>query len=81
LAKIQKGMGPTAVEQLAGKPTDTCSHVTGKAFIPFYFGSDAHQLVWLYKGQGRVVLSSGIGAGPQVTSIVYDPSEGGYCTR
>lgn len=50
LAHVHEGMGMTAVTQLTGPPTDTCSHITGKAFIPFYFGNDKYVTELHYKG-------------------------------
>jgi hypothetical protein len=78
LAQIHEGMGMTGVTQLAGPPTDTCSHITGKAFIPFYFGNDKYVTELHYRGQGRVILSGGMGS-PQVSAVEYDPNESGYC--
>lgn len=66
------------VTQVAGPPTDTCTHVTGKAFIPLYVGNDKEVTELHYKGQGRVILSGG-GVTPQVISVDYDPTESGHC--
>lgn len=71
-------MGRTAVTQLAGQPTGTCSHMTGKAFIPFYSGNDKYVTELHYKGQGRVIFSGG-GVSPQVLLVEYDPNESGSC--
>ena len=45
--KLQMGMGMKQVTDLIGSPTDQGAYVTGKAFIPFYFGGDRyrHELV------------------------------------
>jgi len=63
-----------------GQPTDTRSYTTGKAFIPFYFGSDVARSEALYKGEGRIVFTGvGIGGtGFRVYTITYDPTEDGY---
>lgn len=77
LAKIKVGMGMKQVTDLIGEPTDTKSGITGKAFIPFYFGEDRAQTVAYYKGLGRVVYSIANGT-PQVSRVEYDPNESGY---
>jgi hypothetical protein len=50
LAKVRVDMGQREVTDLIGPPTDVDSHITGKAFVPFYFGDDAHRMVHHYKG-------------------------------
>lgn len=47
------------VRKILGEPDDTTSYMTGKIFIPFYFGTDAFRTDWLYEGQGRLVFSRG----------------------
>ena len=81
LASIHKGMGMAAVFNIMGSPSDQCGHITGKSFIPFYFGGDARRSELHYKGQGRVILSSGGFQGSHVSAVEYDPSESGYCGR
>ena len=46
-----------------GEPSDQGAHITGKAFIPFYFGSDRYRYEVVYKGQGRLLFASGAGFG------------------
>lgn len=77
LAKIKQGMGMKEVSDIIGQPTDTSSHITGKAFIPFYFGEDRAETVAYYKGLGRITYSSANGS-PRVSAVEYDPSETGY---
>ena len=80
-AKIQLGWSMQRVHDTIGKPTDTRSYTTGKAFIPFYFGSDNARVEDLYKAEGRVIYSGGAGVGNQgftVLKIIYDPEESGY---
>ena len=38
--QLQIGMGFRQVTDIAGPPTDQGAYITGKAFIPFYFGGD-----------------------------------------
>jgi hypothetical protein len=55
--------------------------MTGKAWIPFYYGGDVNQEEWHYKGEGRIVFSAGNqfgGGGGEVVDVVYDPAETGY---
>jgi len=80
-SKIALGMPMKQVFDLIGQPTDTRAYVTGKAFIPFYFGSDTTRFDALYKGQGRITFAgaSGLtGRSGKVYRIVYDPTEDGY---
>jgi hypothetical protein len=84
-AKISVGMTKREVIDLIGEPTDEVSYITGKAFIPFYYGADTGRSELLYKGEGRITIQTTGGAfGPKssgnfkVLKIVYDPSESGY---
>jgi glucose/arabinose dehydrogenase len=81
LAKVQKGMRMGQVAEILGQPTDQNQYITGKAFIPFYYGGDVTRLEWHYKGLGRVVFTGG-GAfgqgGGEVEWVEYDPQESGY---
>ncbi len=81
LAKVTKGMAMSEVVTILGEPTDRHQYVTGKAFIPWYFGDDASRVEWHYRGLGRVVLTGGgaFGQGGGIVEWVdYDPSETGY---
>lgn len=78
LAKIRKGMGLNQVMTILGPPNDEDSHVTGKAFIPGYFGSDFARTVLYYEGLGKVYMGSGAAGGPSVVDVVYDPTEDGF---
>jgi hypothetical protein len=81
LAKITKGMAMSEVVTILGEPTDRNQYLTGKAFIPWYFGDDVTRIEWHYKGLGRVVFTGG-GAwgqrGGAVEWVDYDPKETGY---
>lgn len=75
-SKLVIGMSKYQVEKLLGHPQDS-KYVTNwrKAIIPFYQGTDARRLVWLYEGQGSVSFDTG-GAysdGGVVVEINYDP--------
>jgi len=78
LAKVSIGMKPDQVKEVMGEPTTQATYMTGKAWIPWYFGP-THQTDWKYKGVGRVVFVNNrwSGAIQSVTRIDYDPNEDG----
>ena len=79
-AKIQPGMSEQEVAKIVGFPDDSHAYITGKAFIPWYFGPDQSRFVGYYKGKGRIVFSGGNqwGAGRgKVVRVEYDPTEDG----
>ena len=78
LSKVSVGMKPAQVKAAMGEPTSETTYMTGKAFIPWYFGP-THQTDWKYKGVGRVVFVNNrwSGAVQSVTRIDYDPGEDG----
>lgn len=79
LAKVQEGMGAGDVTRIMGEPTSTQTYQTGKAWIPYYFGSDTHRIDWKYKDVGRVVFGQNRWSGNlKVIRIDYDPGEDGY---
>ncbi len=57
LAKVTKGMTDIDVRKVLGEPTSSRSYMTGKQFIPWYFGSDTSRTAWTYAGTGVVVFS------------------------
>lgn len=80
LAQVQVGMRPEEVQKILGAPSSIKPYITGKAFIPFYFGPDQTRTAYYYKGVGRVVFS-GDGAfstNSRVQRVEYDPSDPGY---
>ena len=78
--KLKIGMPMQQVVDLIGPPTDQGAYVTGKAFIPFYFGSDKTRWEATYKGQGRLIFSDqgGFGGSHYLTWIIYNENEPGY---
>ena len=78
LAKVAVGMKPDQVKEIMGDPTSQTTYMTGKAWIPWYFGP-THQTDWKYKDLGRVVFVNNrwSGAIQSVTRIDYDPGEDG----
>ena len=79
--RLQIGMSAKQVTDIAGQPTDQGAYVTGKAFIPFYFGGDRHRFEMTYKGQGRLIFAGG-GMGDysrgNLIWIIHNPNESGY---
>jgi hypothetical protein len=80
LSAVRKGMSIQEVTSLIGEPTSSTSHITGKTFNPFYYGSDHARVIHLYKGQGRVLYSqrSSYSNTWRVMEVQIDPSEPGY---
>jgi len=79
--KLQIGMSTKQVTDLIGQPTDQGAYITGKAFIPFYFGSDRHRFEMLYKGQGRLIFAGGSFGdytGGNLIWIIHFAGESGY---
>jgi hypothetical protein len=79
--QLQIGMGMKQATDIAGPPTDQGAYMTGKAWIPFYFGSDRHRFELVYKGQGRLIFAGGsIGdfTGGNLIWIIHSASEPGY---
>jgi hypothetical protein len=80
-SQLQIGMGIKQVMDIAGPPTDQGAYITGKAFIPFYFGSDRSRFELLYKGQGRLIFAGGsVGnfSGGNLVWIINSATELGY---
>lgn len=57
--RLQIGMPMKQVTDLIGPPSDQGAYVTGKAFIPFFFGADKHRQELVYKNQGRLIFAGG----------------------
>jgi hypothetical protein len=79
--QLKIGMGMKQVTDIAGQPTDQGAYITGKAFIPFYFGGDRHRFEMAYKGWGRLIFAGGsFGdvAGGELICIVNYASDTGY---
>lgn len=73
LSKLELGMSDMRVRKLAGDPDDANAYQTGKAWIPFYYGTDTHRSDWLYMNEGRVVFSRNRYSGQlKVINVIYD---------
>lgn len=79
--KLQIGMSMRQAVDLVGQPTDQGGYITGRAFIPFYFGSDRHRFEMAFKGMGRLVFAGGsLGdfTGGNLIWIIHNPKDSGY---
>lgn len=79
--QLQIGMSLKQVTDIVGQPTDQGAYVTGKAFIPFYFGGDRTRIELAYKGQGRLIFAGGnLGniSGGNLTWIIHNANDTGY---
>jgi hypothetical protein len=75
-SKVVMRSSEVEVRKVLGEPDNTTSYMTGKIFIPFYFGKDAFRVDWLYEGQGRIVFSRGAwGDQYKVIAIKYNENE------
>jgi type IV pilus biogenesis protein CpaD/CtpE len=76
LSKVQAGMSARQVHAILGEPDNVNAYLTGKSWIPFYFGGDTARTDWMYKGMGRVVFSRNQWSGAvKVIHTIYNPSE------
>jgi hypothetical protein len=78
--RLEIGMSMRQVTDLIGRPNDMGAYVTGKAWIPFYFGSDRQRYEMVYKGQGRLIFAGGNVGDPSahLISIIHNAQESGY---
>lgn len=79
--KLEIGMSMAQVVDLIGQPTDRGAYITGKAWIPFYFGSDRHRYELVYKNHGRLIFAGGsLGnlSGGNLIWIIHNATEPGY---
>ncbi len=79
LARVTTGMTEAQVIEILGAPTSQHSYVTGKAFIPMYYGTDTSRMDYRYKGVGIVVFSRNrYSGGTKVIRVDADPNEDGF---
>jgi hypothetical protein len=79
--QLQIGMGMRQAMDIAGPPTDQGAYITGKAFIPWYFGSGKFRHELAYKGMGRLIFASPGGfdhTNGNLVWIIHNPTDGGY---
>ena len=79
-AKLKIGMSRDEVYGLIGQPSGQGAYVTGKAWIPFYYGSDRVRWEAVYNGSGRLIFSQQAGWGGSsnfhLTWIIHSANEG-----
>ena len=73
-ARLRNGMSQDEVTRRIGHPDDRSSFMTGKGFIPFYYGPDTRRTVYYYKHQGELQFNTR----GHLVAIKYNPSEDGY---
>jgi hypothetical protein len=78
--RLEIGMSMRQVTDLIGRPNDMGSYVTGKAWIPFYYGSDRYRYELLYRGHGRLIFAGGhMGdRSGHLISIIHNAQESDY---
>lgn len=79
--RLKIGMSMKQATDLIGQPSDSGAYMTGKAWIPFYFGSDRSRFEMVYKGQGRLIFAGGsLGdmSGGNLIWVIHNAHEGGY---
>lgn len=59
--QLKIGMTLAQAQKIVGIPDDEGSYMTGKAWIPFNFGSDRARTERVYKNQGRLIFATGAG--------------------
>ena len=79
--KLQIGMSMKQVIDLIGQPTDQGTYETGKAWIPYYYGSDRYRYELVYKRHGRLIFAGGSWgdySSGNLISIIHNAQESGY---
>ncbi len=78
--QLKIGMPMKQVTDIVGTPTDQGAYMTGKAWIPFNFGSDRYRHEVVYKGQGRLIFagSAGFDSNAHLIWIIHSAAETGY---
>lgn len=79
-AQLEIGMSRAQVQSIVGAPTDEGAYMTGKAWIPWYFGSDRYRHEFAYKGQGRLVFagSGGFDTNAHLVWIIHNRNDSGF---
>lgn len=78
--QLKIGMTAKQAMDIVGQPTDQGTYLTGKAWIPFYFGSDRYRYEMAYKGQGRLIFagSAGFDFNSHLIWIIHAANDTGY---
>ncbi|GHT81908.1 hypothetical protein AGMMS49543_05630 [Betaproteobacteria bacterium] len=77
---LQIGMQEADIVKKIGQGTGTRAYTTGKAWIPFYHGTDAHRFETHYKGHGSLIYTGGIYGGGRgvLVGINHDAKDPGH---
>jgi len=77
--QLKMGMSIQEVVQRLGEPNEFTTYMTGKAFIPYYFGSDQSRREMVYANQGRLVFAheGGLSTTFHLIWIIYDKEQPG----
>ena len=63
------------MRDLVGIPDDRAAYMTGKSWIPFFYGSDTSRENWFYADEGHIVFSRNRYSGQlTVIHVVADPA-------
>ena len=74
--KVKYDMTDAQVKQILGAPATTQAYVSGKTFIPYYYGTEGSRESWTYKGKGMIVFSRNRWNGAlTVIEVLYDPKQ------
>ena len=73
-ARLEYGMGLREVTDVVGQWDDQCGYVSGKAWNPFYYGTDRTRTAYIYEGQGILHFNNR----QRLVVAEYDPDEDGY---
>ena len=78
--QLKIGMSLKQVTDIAGQPSDQGAYVTGKAWIPFFFGSDRYRHELVYEKTGRLIFagSSGFDSNAHLIWIIHNRNEARY---
>lgn len=69
-SRLQIGMSIEQARALLGAPSYQGAYVTGKVWIPFFFGSDRHRFELVYAGQGRLLFAGGTLTDPSRSNLI-----------
>ncbi len=77
--KLQIGMNSMVAMSIVGQPDSDGAHLTGKVFIPFFYGSDRFRYEAVYKGMGRLIFagSAGFDSNSHLIWIIHNMNETG----
>lgn len=78
--QLKIGMSRAQAQSIVGNPTDQGAYVTGKAWIPWYFGADRYRHEFAYKGMGRLIFagSGGFDTNAHLIWIIHNKNDSGF---